>query len=125
MNIVDSCGWFEYLSDGKNAKFFENPLLDTDKLLVPTILLYEVTKKVLKESGEDKALQVISLMYQGKVIELDCFLAVKAAKVSLDYKIPFADSVILATSLHHKAVIWTQDEHFEKIKGIKYIKKRN
>ena len=35
MNLVDSCGWLEFLADGPNARFFAGPLTDTKDLLVP------------------------------------------------------------------------------------------
>ncbi len=123
MNIVDSCGWIEYLSDGKNALFFEEALLDTDNLLVPSISIYEVFKKVLSEKDEENALLAVSLMQQGQVVDLDSTIFISAAKISYDLKIPMADSVILATAQTYNATIWTQDEHFEGIKGVKYVRK--
>lgn len=123
MNIVDSCGWIEYLSDGANASFFERALKDTENLLVPSITIYEVFKKVLTEKDEENALMVVSLMQQGKIVDLDSSISISAAKISSDLKIPMADSVILATADAYDATIWTQDEHFEGIAGVHYVKK--
>ena len=123
MNIVDSCGWIEYLSDGRNAPFFEEALLDTDNLLVPSISIYEVFKKVLLEKNEDSAILAVSLMQQGTVVDLDSTISISAARLSYDMKIPMADSVILATAHAYNATIWTQDEHFEGIRGDKFVSK--
>jgi toxin FitB len=124
MNLVDSCGWLEYFSGGANADFFEAPLKDTNNLLVPSICIYEVFKKILVERGEDPAFQAIGVMNQGKIVVLDLGLAIQSAKISHEYKIPFADSVILASARYYDAVIWTQDEHFKNIKSVKYISKK-
>jgi len=121
MNIVDSSGWLEYLSAGPNASAFEKALMNTEALLVPTLCLYEVSKIVLRERGEDDALQVVALMRQARTADLTPEIALLAARISLDFKMPMADSIILATARLYEATIWTQDEHFKNIKGAKYI----
>jgi len=97
MNIVDSSGWLEYFADGPNAEPFAEPLRDVAGLLVPAITLYEVFKIVCRQRGEDAALQAIALMQQGQVVDLNDPLALLAAKISLEIKLPMADSIILAT----------------------------
>ena len=123
MNLVDSSGWLEYFSDGKNAQFFSEPLDDVDEIIVPTICLYEVFKVVLRERGEDQALQAIALMQQGIVVDLTPEIAIKAAKNSFDHKIPMADSIILTTGQAYEATIWTQDSDFKDFANVKYIVK--
>ena len=93
MNVVDSSGWLDYFAKGSNADHFAIPVQDTDKLIVPTITIFEVFKVVLRERGEDSALQAIALMKQGK----ESNIAILAAKISFELKIPMADSIILAT----------------------------
>jgi predicted nucleic acid-binding protein len=61
-------------------------------------------------------------MVQGTVVELDVDTALSAAKLSVDLKLPMADSVMLATSQRHGAVFWTQDAHFDGIQGVQYRK---
>ena len=121
MNIVDSSGWLEYFSDGPKAASFEKPLKDLGNLIVPTICLYEVFKVVLRERGEDDALQAAALMKQGKVVDLSAKIALEAAKISSDHKIPMADSVVLATARTYEATVWTQDSGFKKFNGVKYF----
>jgi len=122
MNLVDSSGWLEYFTDGPNAAKFEQPLSDCDNLLVPTISIYEVFKVVMREKDENAALQAIALMLKGQIIELNAEIAINAAKTSLHYKIPMADSIILSTGILYEATIWTQDSDFAGLPNVRYFK---
>lgn len=123
MNIVDSSGWLEYFADASNADFFTSPIEDVEDLLVPTISLYEVFKRVLQQTGEAVALEVVAIIMQGQVVELDRTIAINAARLSHDIKIPMADSIMLATARMHQAILWSQDSDFATIPDVKYIKK--
>ena len=125
MNIVDSSGWLEYFADGPNASFFSRPLAKTSDLVVPSITIYEVFKVVLRQRGESEALQAVALMQQGSVVDLTAEISILAARVSIEYRLPMADSIILATSRAHGATIWTQDSDFEEIEGVQYVAKIN
>ncbi len=120
MNVVDSSGWLEYFSDGPNADFFAPAIEKTSELLVPTLSLYEVFKRVLQQRGEGDALQAVAVMIQGTVVDLDLDLALSAAKLSADLQLPMADSVMLATAQSQQAVLWTQDADFDGVKGVRY-----
>jgi len=124
MNIVDSSGWLEYFSDGPHATIFGEVLCDIDSLIVPTISLYEVFKVVLRERGEESALQVIVVMQQGNVVDLTADNALLAAKLSLEHEIPMADSIIYAAAKLYEATLWTQDEDFEGLTGVKFFAKK-
>lgn len=124
MNLVDSCGWLEYLADGPNAGFFAPAVEKTDKLLAPSICILEVFKRVLRQRGEDAALQAAALMQQGQVVDLDAAIAVTAAKIGHEMKLPLADAVIVATARAHNAVIWTQDADLQHVSGVKFVNKR-
>lgn len=124
MNVVDSSGWLEYLADGPNADFFANPILTTADLLVPTLSRYEVFKRVLQQRGEDDALQAAALMQQGTIIELGGSLALSAARISLNEKIPMADSIMLATARAYGATLWSQDSDFANIPDVRYVAKK-
>lgn len=121
MNLVDSCGWLEYFANERNADFFAPAIEDTQNLIVPSICILEVFKRILQQKDEDSALQGVALMNQGKVFELSTSVALRAAKLSYELKLPLADSVILATAQFHDAVIWTQDVHFKNLPNTKYI----
>lgn len=120
MNLVDSCGWLEYFADGPNADFYAQALEDLEKLLVPTICLLEVFKRVLQQRGEDAALQAAAVMHQGLIVSLNASLALRAARLGSELRLPLADSVILATARAYHAVIWTQDAHFKGLEGVRY-----
>ncbi len=124
MNVVDSCGWLEYFSDGSNADIFAEPIMELSSLIVPTLCLYEVFKVALRERGEDSALQVVAIMKQGQTVDLNSNLAIQAAKFSFDLKIPMADAIILTTARAYQATVWTQDDDFAGISGVKYFCKR-
>jgi predicted nucleic acid-binding protein len=121
MNIVDSSGWLAYFTDEPNAKHFLTPLNDTASLVVPTVTIYEVFKVVLRESRENEALQAVFAMQKGTVVDLTSSLAIAASKLSLEYNLPMADSIILATAREFDATIWTQDSDFKNVGGVKYF----
>ena len=124
MNVVDSSGWLEYLVDGAQAAEFLEPLSDTENLIVPTICLYEVFKVVLRERGEEKAVQATAIMLRGNVVDLNDTIAVQAAKISLERKIPMADSIVIATANTFDAVIWTQDQDFAELPQTRYFPRK-
>ena len=124
MNIVDSSGWLAYFADEPNAKHFLIHLKDTASLVVPTVTIYEVFKVVLRESSENEALQAVAAMQKGTVVDLTTKLAIAASKLSLQRRLPMADSIILATSQVFSAKIWTQDSDFKNISGVKYFPKK-
>ena len=124
MNVVDSSGWLEYFTAGPNADFFASPLEDSGNLVVPTLTLFEVHKKLLVRGREAEATMVAAAMMQGQVVDLDAGLSLRAAKLSHELKLPLADSVILATARAAGAVLWTQDADFEGLPGVEYTPRR-
>ncbi|MCL4744038.1 MAG: type II toxin-antitoxin system VapC family toxin [Burkholderiaceae bacterium] len=121
MNLVDSSGWLEFFADGANAGFFAKAITSTDELVVPTISLLEVFKRVLQQRGENSALQAVAHMRQGKVVTLDADIALAAAHLGIEHKLPLADSVILATARRYAATLWTQDADFNGIAGVRFV----
>lgn len=122
MNVVDTCGWLEYFADGPNADFFAPAIEAVDDLLVPTLSLFEVFKRILQQRSEADALRAIALMRQGRVVELTDTLALGAARLSHELKLPLADSIIFHTARQHGAKFWTQDAHFAAIgEGVCYV----
>ncbi len=121
MNLVDSSGWLEYLTEGRNADFFAPTVEDTEHLMVSTINIYEVFKRVLRQRGEDAALQAAALMQQATVVDVSPPIALDAAKLSAELKLPMADSLILATARAYSATVWTQDADFKGLPDVKFI----
>ena len=124
MNLVDSSGWLEYFTDGPNAGSFRSAIRDEEALIIPTICLYEVFKVTLSRAGEDEALRIAGLMAFGKIVDLEREIALAAAHLSIHQKLAMADSLILATARAYEATLWTQDEHFKDIPGVKFIEKK-
>lgn len=125
MNVVDSSAWLEYFANGPNASFFAKAIEQVDKLIVPSLCLFEVFKRVLQQRDENDALQAVAVMRQGVVVDLDGSLALTAAKLSVEHKLPLADSVILATAREHDATLWTQDADFKGLEKVQYRKRKS
>jgi toxin FitB len=125
VNVVDSCGWLEYFGNGPNAEFFAAPLSDASALIVPSISVYEVFKRVLVDRGEGAALQAAALMQQGEVVELSAAAALAAARLSVEASLPMADAIILSAARSAGATLWTQDAHFEGIPDVRYVSARS
>ena len=123
MNLVDSSGWLEYFADGRNAKFFAPALEDTENLIVSTINIYKVFKRVLRQRGEDAALQAVALMQQANIADVTSPIAMDAANLSAELKLPMADSIILATARACGATFWTQDADLDGLPGVRFTKK--
>ena len=124
MNVVDSSAWLEYFANGPNASFFAKPIEQIDKLIVPSLSLFEVFKRVLQQRDENDALQAVMVMQQGVVVDLDASLALSAARLSIEHKLPLADSVILATAWEYDAILWTQDTDFKGLEKVQYRKRK-
>lgn len=124
MNVVDSSGWLAYFADEPGARHFVSPLSDPGSLVVPAVTIYEVFKVILRESGENNALQAVMAMQKGTVVDLTPSLAIAASKLSLEHDLPMADSIILATAQEFAAVIWTQDSDFDGMSDVKYFPKK-
>lgn len=124
MNLVDSSAWLEYFGAGPQAGQFARVIEDVESVLVPTIVLVEVCRRVMQQRGEDEALQAAALLHQGQVVELDGGLALSAAQLGVAHKLPLADSIILATAKQYDATIWTMDGDFKGLPNVRYIAKR-
>ncbi len=124
MNVVDSSGWLEFFADAPNADFFAKPIQNAARLVVPTLSLFEVFKKIAHERSEGDALQAVAVMQQGVVVDLDVPLSLESARLSLEHRLPMADSIILATARFRGATLWTQDADFEGLEDVKYVKKK-
>lgn len=125
MNLVDSSGWIEFFVDGPNAGWFERPIRAIESLVVPTVSLLEVYKYVLRVRNREGALQVVANMRQGRVVELDEFIAIEAGELGAMHGLPLADSIIYATAARFDATLWTQDSDFEGLEGVEYRPKRS
>lgn len=125
MNVVDSSAWLEYFANGPNASFFAPAIEEVGELVVPSLIVYEVFRRVLQQRGEGEALQAVAAMQQGIIVDPDVRIALAAARISLNQKLPMADSVVLATTRLHGAILWTQDADFQGFPGVQYRKRKS
>ena len=123
MNVIDSSGWLEYFAKGPNTTFFKPVIHNTEALLVPTICLYEVYKRIAAQRDEEEALSAIAWMATGEVVDLNQEIAIQAADFSREHKLAMADSIIYATARAFQATLWTQDAHFSGLDGVEFIEK--
>jgi predicted nucleic acid-binding protein len=123
MNVVDTSGWLEYFTGGNNSGIFAEPIMEEARLLVPTICIYEISKVILRERNEHDLIQALAAIHKGRIISLSPSLSTAAAKVSLEFKLPMADSIIYATALQFNAFVWTQDGDFKDLPNVRYIPK--
>ena len=120
MNVVDSSAWLEYFGDGPNAGEFAEAIFETERLVVPSITIFEVFKRIRLQRDLDAALYAVAQMQRGEVVELDANLAIAAAELSAESGLPLADSIILATARSRDAVLWTQDADFAGVDGVEH-----
>ncbi len=119
--LVDSSGWLEYLAEDTKAAHFAPFLTDTDPILVPTIVLYEVYKRLWTEQGKTVADRFASQALRRQVIPLDEDLALAAANASLEHHLAMADAIIYATARMFRAQLVTSDPHFRGLPGVTLI----
>ena len=124
MNVVDSSAWLEYFADGPNARFFAPAIQDLKSLVVPSICVAEVFRRMMQQLGLDAALRAAAAMQEGTVISLDLGLAVDAGKIGVERKLPLADSIVFATARALGATLWTQDGDFEGLEDVRYRAKK-
>ena len=124
MNLVDSSAWLEYFAAGPQAAQFTAVIEDVSRLVVPTIVLLEVTRRVMQRRSEDEALQVAAVLHQGRLVDLDSGIALDAAQLGVAHKLPLADSIVYATARQCGATLWTLDADFSGLAGVRYFPKR-
>lgn len=125
MIVVDSSGWLEFLTDGLLANEYAKYLRQPAAVLTPTIIIYEVYKHAKRTRSEEDAIDAVAAMQKTRVVPLTDELALIAADLSLAYKLPMADAIVLATAHAHDADVITSDSDFEKAPRVVYIPKKN
>jgi len=124
VNLVDSSAWLEYFTGGPQAAPFTSVIEAVNELIVPTIVVLEVSLRILQQRGDNEVLQVASVLHQGRVVALDAGLALSAAQLGIAHKLPMADSIILATARQFSATIWTMDADFDGLPDVRFFAKQ-
>ncbi|RTZ74584.1 MAG: type II toxin-antitoxin system VapC family toxin [Gammaproteobacteria bacterium] len=123
MVLVDTCGWIEWLTDGKLANDYAPWFQEPENLLVPTIVQFDLYKWTKRERDEALALRTVALTEQATVVPLDTSLALLAGDFALEHCLALADAVVYATARQHEALLVTSDRHFEGLAGVEYFRK--
>lgn len=118
-NVVDSSGWIEFFSGGSHKDFFSTVVRNTRQLIVPTVVLYEVQRYLVRAIGERQAVTLIAVMRHAHVADLTADIAIEATRLSLLHHLPMANAIILSTARAHNAVLWSLDKDFAGIKGVR------
>lgn len=123
MKLIDSYGWIEYFSDGPLAKKYAPYIEDVSEnnAVTPTIVVYEVYKRLKKEKGEQVALEAYAQMTRSKLVPLDDALALSAADTSLKIGLAMADSIIFTTARNFSADLVTSDPDLKGLDGVQLI----
>jgi len=119
--LVDSSGWIEFFIDGSLAGAYARRLKDPVRVVTPTIVLYEVYKKIRRDRSEEEALSAISIMNRTKVVDLTESTALFAAEVSIKYSLPMADAIVYATALEAGCKVITSDTHFRGLDRVVFV----
>ncbi len=119
--LVDSTGWIEFAGEGPRADQFAAYVGLHERTVMPTIVIYEVTKKLLQTRGDEITNRFLSSALRCIVVDLDESLSQAAAKASLQHQLPMADSIIYVTAQMYSAQVITSDSHFEGLSGVTLI----
>ena len=119
--LVDSSGWIEYFSGGPLAERYGSYLGRPAELITPTIVVYEVYKKIKRERGEELALRVTASLTATEVIPLTESIALLAADVSLQYGLAMADAIIYATARDQEARVLTSNADLKDLPEVVYL----
>lgn len=126
MILIDSYGWIEYFAEGpladEYAAYIEKT--NTENTVTPTIVIYEVYKRIKNIEGEQRALEAYAQMSRTKIVDLTSSISLMAADISITMNLGMADSVIVATAEAYDAEIITSDEHLKSLERVKFIDTR-
>lgn len=118
MNVVDSCGWLEYFANGANADFFALAIENAQDLIVPHIVVFEVSKRLRHLYGDSGEAQGMSFLEKGRLVGGDMALMRLAARAAKNHQLAMADAIIWQTAQTHHAQLYTQDIDLDGLPGV-------
>jgi len=119
--LVDSSGWVEAIGRGDKGPLLEKWIEENEPLVMPTVVIYEVTKKLLSSASDQVANLFLSQALRQTVVPLDENIAQGAARISLQHRLPMGDAIIYTTALACSAELVTTDSHFEGLPGVTLV----
>ena len=123
MRVVDTSVWIEWLIGSPLGRRLAKEMPDRSECIVPTLVQLELSKWLLRESGEDRADQVIAYTQKCIVVPLDTPIALLAAELHRQHKLATADAIVYATAQAKGAELLTCDAHFDKLPSVLYVRK--
>jgi len=123
LNVVDSSGWIEFFTAGRNGPRFREVIAAQEHLIVPTIALYEVCKVLSRKLDTPLVAACLDVMRMGQIVDLTDNRAIAAAKASRAHGLALADAAMYSIAQEHGATFWTQDVDYEGLPGVRYLPK--
>ena len=120
--LLDSSGWIEFFTGGPLADRYGAYFASRYQLITPTVVLYEVYKKVKRERGEETALLLAGRLSTTQVVQLTQSIALLAADLSLRHDLAMADAIVYATAKDQEAEVVTGDADLKDLPGVVYVK---
>ena len=120
--LMDSSGWIEFFTGRPLADRYASYFSPRYQLITPTIVLYEVYKKIKRERDEETALLLAARLAATEVVQLTESIAFLAADVGLRHGLAMADAIVYATAQDQEAEVVTGDAEMKDLPGVVYIK---
>ena len=124
MKAVDSCGWLEFIANSENAAFFEEVLRDEKQVLIPSLVIFEVVKRLNQLKQGTAADAFLAIAERCLVVHLNAAQMAQAARASIEHKLALADAIIWQSAQSHQAKLYTQDVDLKGLPGVVYQEKR-
>ncbi len=122
MKLIDSSGWLQFFTDGPlSADYGKELSAKPEEILVPSIVLYEVFKFLLRTSGEETSIRCTAHMTQCQMVNLDATLALESAETSIQNNLAMADAIVYASSRKYDAPLITSDADLKELEGVTFV----
>lgn len=121
MIVVDSVGWLAFFKGDLLAQQYRQYILNPLDILCPTIIVFEVTKKIELDVNRQASAMAAAQLLRTRVIHLDEALATASARTSIIYKLSMGDAIIYTTAITFGAMLISSDSHFEHLPGVLFI----
>jgi len=125
--VVDSYAWIELFLASEKGEKVKQVISDADEVRTPDIVLAEISRKYLREKGDDKRVtsRLETISSTSIVTPVDTQVALTAGRAYLELaekarrekrRPPsLFDAIVLATAREYNSKVLTGDKHFESI----------
>ncbi len=121
--ILDSSCWIEYFLGSPNAEPYAAHVSNST-VLVPTLILFEVSRKLLQTFQTEHVLRAISLMKQQHVLPLLENVALDAAQLAENLSLSSADAILCTIAIANNAILFTHDEDLKGLELVEFLPKK-